>query len=280
MLNIGKKITNRLGIRNILTVDVEDWPQSTLNPHLPISGRALSNTRRLLDVFQEFGVKATFFVQSRVAEKFPQLVKRIADEGHEIGTHGHNHIPLFSQKPEEFAEDLRLSLEILGAMAVKPVVGYRAPDFSLRRDTLWALEILREQGIRYSSSIFPFGGRRYGMPGGLFGCHSTPEGITEVPLSVVPFAGRAWPVAGGGYLRLYPYRLTRWAMRRIQSEGRPVVVYVHPYELDPEEIEPYRRKIPRGLYWSQAVNRKKTESKLRALLSEFKFIPVREAIGI
>jgi polysaccharide deacetylase family protein (PEP-CTERM system associated) len=280
MLNMKEQASKSLGITNILTVDVEDWPQSTLNPHLPISGRALSNTRRLLDLFQEFGVKATFFVQGRVAEKFPKLVERIAGEGHEIGTHGHNHIPLFKQKPEEFAQDLRLSLEILGPMTLQPLLGYRAPDFSLCQDTLWALEILREQGIRYSSSIFPFRGRRYGVPGNLFGSHSTPEGITEVPLSVVTFAGRAWPVAGGGYLRLYPYRLTRWAMRRIQGEGRPVVVYIHPYELDPGEIEPYRRKIPRGLYWSQAVNRKKTESKLRALLSEFKFVPVREAIHI
>ena len=218
-----ERVSNGLGITNILTVDVEDWPQSTLNPHLPISGRALSNTRRLLDLFQEFGAKATFFVQGRVAEKFPKLVERIADEGHEIGTHGHNHIPLFNQKPEEFEEDLRLSLEILGPMTLQPLLGYRAPDFSLRQDTLWALEILREQGIRYSSSIFPFRGRRYGVPGSLPGLHSTLEGITEVPLSVVPFAGRVWPVAGGGYLRLYPYRLTRWAMRRIQrrrSAGR------------------------------------------------------------
>lgn len=268
------------GFNNILTVDVEDWPQSTLNPRLPISERALTNTNHLLDIMAEFGVKGTFFIQTLVAEKFPELIRRIAAEGHEIASHGHKHVPLFKIKTADFADDLKQSLEILGKLSPQPVWGYRAPDFSLRQDTLWALEILRGQGIRYSSSIFPFRGRRYGIMGSPHQPHQILDGLIEVPLSVVPFAGRDWPVAGGGYLRLYPYPLTRWAMRRINEEGRPVIIYLHPYELDPQEIREFKGKIPPGMYWSQGLNRDKTEYKLRLLFQEFHFVPIREAIKL
>jgi polysaccharide deacetylase family protein (PEP-CTERM system associated) len=268
------------GFHNILTVDVEDWPQSTLDPRLPISEQALTNTNHLLDIMAGFGAKGTFFVQTLVAEKFPELIRRIAAEGHEIASHGHNHIPLFKVKKTGFAADLKQSLEILGKLSPQPVLGYRAPDFSLRQDTLWALEILRDQGIQYSSSIFPFRGRRYGIMGSPHQPHQILDGLIEVPLSVVRFAGRDWPVAGGGYLRLYPYPLTRWAMRRINGEGRPVILYLHPYELDPQEIKQFKGKIPPSLYWSQGLNRVKTESKLRLIFQEFHFVSIREGIKL
>jgi polysaccharide deacetylase family protein (PEP-CTERM system associated) len=265
---------------DFLTVDVEDWPQSTVDPQSPISPRVLLNTHHLLDLLAEYGVKATFFVQTLVAERFPSLVERIAWEGHEVASHGHGHIPLFNLTPNDLASDLLRSREILGRLSPQPVDGYRAPDFSVRQDTLWALEILRDCGFRYSSSIFPFRGRRYGMEDHPPYPHSIVRGLTEVPLSVFPLGGRHWPVAGGGYLRLYPYWMTRWAIRRVHSQGRPVVVYLHPYELDPEEVTDYRGRIPASLYWSQSLNRKRTEAKLRRLLEEFRFIPIREGIDL
>ncbi len=265
---------------NMLTVDVEDWPQSTLDPELPISPRALANTLHLLKIMTEFGVKGTFFVQGLVAEKFPELIRRIVAEGHEIASHGYKHVPLFKQARDEFAADLERSLEILSGLSPKPIWGYRAPDFSLRQDTLWALEILRGHGLRYSSSMFPFQGRRYGMPGISHHPHPILDGFMEVPLSVVKIAGRDWPVAGGGYLRLYPYFLTRWAVRRINAERRPVIVYLHPYELDPQEVKQFKGKIPRDLYWLQGLNRRRTESKLRLLFQEFQFVPIREGVNL
>lgn len=265
---------------NILTVDVEDWQQSTLDYTLPISERALENTHRLLDILAESSVHGTFFVQALVAEKYPELVQRVATEGHEIASHSHGHVPLFKLAPADFADDLRHSLEILKGLSPYPVQGYRAPDFSIRHDTLWALHILREQGIRYSSSIYPFQGNRYGMPHVPVHPYQIMDGLTEIPLSVVRLAGRNWPVAGGGYLRLLPYWITRWAIRRINAEGRPAVVYLHPYELDDQEMRQFRGRIPWRLYWSQSLNRHQTESKLRSLLRDFEFAPIREVIAL
>jgi polysaccharide deacetylase family protein (PEP-CTERM system associated) len=265
---------------NILTVDVEDWQQSTLDTNLPISGRVLRNTNRLLDLLAEFNVQATFFVQTEVAELFPELIRRIAGEGHEIGSHGHHHVPLFNLQPSDFTADLHRSLEILNSFGPHPVQGYRAPDFSLRQDTLWALDILRREGIRYSSSIFPFRGRRYGMANAPVVAHSLAEGLTEIPLSVFRFAGRNWPVAGGGYFRLMPYSATRWVIEKINREDRPAVIYVHPYELDDQEVRQFRDQISWRFYWSQQLNRHRTETKLRLLLQEFTFAPIREVITL
>ena len=271
---------NRTGPINILTIDLEDWAQSTLDYDLPISERALHNTHRLLDILAEFGVHGTFFVQTLVAEKYPELIQRVATEGHEIASHGHRHLPLFKLTPTEFADDLRYSLEILGNLSPHPVQGYRAPDFSIRRDTLWALDILREQGVRYSSSIYPFRGNRYGMQGVPVQPHQIVYGLIEIPLSVVRFAGRNWPVAGGGYLRVLPYWITHWAIRRINAEGRPAVAYLHPYELDTQEMRQFRGRIPWRLYWSQSINRHQTISKLRSLLRDFEFAPICEVIAL
>ena len=265
---------------NILTVDVEDWQQSTLDYNMPISERALYDTHRLLDILAEVGVHSTFFVQTLVAEKYPELIHRVATEGHEIASHGHSHVPLFRLTPADFAEDLRRSLEVLENLSPHAVQGYRAPDFSIRHDTLWALDILREQGVRYSSSIYPFRGNRYGMLGVPLQPHQIVDGLIEIPLSVVRFAGRNWPVAGGGYLRALPYWITHWAIRRINAEGRPAVVYLHPYELDSQEMREFRGRIPWRLYWSQSFNRHQTESKLRSLLRDFEFVPIREVIPL
>lgn len=265
---------------NILTVDVEDWQQSTLDSTLPISERVKKNTDRLLDIFSKFGARATFFVQTLVAECYPDLVTRIFDEGHEIASHGHGHVPLFRLSPAEFARDLSSSLGILRELTHSAIQGYRAPDFSLRQDTSWAWDILVEQGMRYSSSIIPFRGKRYGIPNAPLRPFKIRDGLTEVPLSVVRVAGRNLPVAGGGYMRLYPYWATRWAIRRINAEGRHAVVYLHPYELDEQELQEFRGRIAPSLYWSQSLNRHQTEKKLCRLLREFDFAPIREVVPL
>ena len=266
-------------ITNLLTVDVEDWQQSTLDPSLPISERALCNTRRMLDILSACGAQGTFFIQTLVAEKYPELVGEIARGGHEIATHGHGHIPLFKLTPDAFAADLQLSLKILKSLSPHPIRGYRAPDFSIRKDTLWAWEILKDQGLRYSSSIYPIRGRRYGFPGFKEQPHEVGKGLWEIPLSTIRLAGRNWPVAGGGYFRIFPLWFTRWAIRRLNREGRPAVVYLHPYELDAREIRQFRRRIPSLLYLTQSLNRSRTEAKIRTLLREFKFRPIQETIS-
>lgn len=265
---------------NILSVDVEDWQQSTLDYNLPISKRALDNTHRLLDILGEYGVRGTFFIQTLVADKYPKLIHRIAADGHEFASHGHSHVPLFKLTPTEFVKDLRRSLEILENLNSHSIFGYRAPDFSIRSDTLWALDILRDQGIRYSSSIFPFNGSSYGMSEVPLQPFQIIDGLIEIPLSVIRLAGRNWPIAGGGYLRLLPYWVTRRAIQHINSKGRSAVVYLHPYELDDHEVSQFKGQIPSRLYWTQSLNRQQTESKLRSLLRDFKFAPIREVVDL
>lgn len=268
------------GAVNALSVDVEDWIQSTLANSFPVTERVLINTRRLLELLRQHSVRGTFFVQGMVAERFSHLVKEIAAEGHEIASHGHTHTPLYKLTPAEFAKDLYRSLAILKNLIPGPVRGYRAPDFSISKDTVWALGILREQGIRYDSSIFPFRGRRYGFPDALRKPHQIVDGLIEVPLSVVRLAGCNWPVAGGGYFRLLPYWVSSWAIRCINAEGYPAVIYLHPYELNAKEMQQFRDWIPWRLYWSQSMNRCRTESKLCSLFRDFTFAPICEIIAL
>ena len=264
---------------NMLTVDVEDWQQSTLDSTLPISGRVLASTRRLLGILAEARVKGTFFFQGMVAERYPELVEQVAAEGHEVASHGDSHTPIFHLSPTEFAQETDRSLALLRNQCSHAVIGYRAPDFSIRPDTMWALDVLIRAGIRYDSSVFPFRGIRYGIPSGLTRPYVIKDGLLEVPLATIRFAGTNWPVAGGGYFRLPPYFLTRWAIRRINAEGRPAVVYLHPYELDDREMYQFRGRIPWSLYWSQSLNRSRTEPKIRSLLRDFRFAPIREVVA-
>jgi polysaccharide deacetylase family protein (PEP-CTERM system associated) len=265
---------------NMLTVDVEDWQQSVVNNRLPVSGRVIDNTRRVLNILRMHRVRGTFFVQSLVAEQYPDLVRDIARDGHEVGSHGHTHHSLVTLTPETLAAELDQSLRILRPLVDEPVSGYRAPNFSVGRDTLWALPVIRDAGFRYSSSIFPFDGRRYGIGDARLEPHEIIPGLLEVPLAVVEVAGHRLPVAGGGYLRLAPYRLTRLAIRRIAAAQRSTVVYVHPYELDPGEVWAVKAHAPLHLRLMQGFNRRATERKLHALLSEFRFAPVREVVRL
>jgi len=262
-----------------LTVDVEDWPQSTLDHALPITERAVANTRRMLELFDRHGVRGTFFVLGRLAKKFPHVVEEIAAAGHEIASHGYSHKPVWKIGPQTFSDELEHSVKLLEDISGCRVAGYRAPDFSIDRDSLWALDILAEFGITYDSSIMPVKMRRYGIDRFPRHIHRRESGLIEVPLSTTRIAGRRWPIAGGGYLRLYPYRVTARALRRLEAEGLPAVVYLHPYELDADEINEIGFPIKARTRFAQGLGRKHIEARLTRLLTEFRFAPLREVIG-
>ncbi len=276
-------------ILNALSVDVEDYFQvSAFSDVVPyrdwgrFESRVERNTLRLLDLFDQRKAKATFFILGWVAERCPRLVREIALRGHEVGSHGYAHRTIDQCTPEEFRDEVRGAKRLLEDLSQAPVIGYRAPSFSITERTLWALEILAEEGFRYDSSIFPIRHDRYGMPAAPRFPHAIPFGdrsLFEFPMSTVrPWGAFNLPVAGGGYLRLFPYRVTSWGIRRInQAERQPVMVYLHPWEIDPEQPRINGRSLAR---WRHTLNLTKTAGRLGRLLGEFRFAPVREVLGL
>lgn len=261
-----------------LTVDVEDWPQSTLDHSLPITDRAVRNTRNLLELFARHEVRGTFFILGLLAEKFHTLVREIAAQGHEIASHGYSHRPVFQIGPKAFRSELHNSVKLLEDITGAPVRGYRAPDFSITDRSLWALDILAEAGIQYDSSVFPVRLRRYGVADAPRRIHRLPNGLVEVPLSTARWGGRRWPLAGGGYFRLYPYALTRLGIRSLEAEGLPAVMYLHPYEIDPSELRQFAGPVPLRLRITQTLGRRRVAPRLHRLLKEFQFAPIREIL--
>lgn len=270
-------------LRNGLSFDIEDWfqvynyegiiPRDTWDQ---CESRVRPNTERILELLRPRSVRATFFVLGWVAERDPDLVRLIRDAGHEVGTHGYYHRRVVDMTPEEFRLDLERSLDVLARAGVTEVLGFRAPSFSVVESTRWSLEILAQQGLRYDSSIFPTGVHPdYGIPDAPLDPHSVREDLWEVPLTVIEIAGRRLPVGGGGYFRLLPYAATSWAMRRVNRQGRPVVVYLHPWELDPGQP---RVETSRWRTFRQTVNLDKTGKRLERLLEEFEFCPLQEMI--
>lgn len=273
---------------NALTFDVEeyfhaeafaavvrpdDWPL--------LESRVVASTERLLDLLAGPRVTATFFVLGWVAERHPGLVGSIAAAGHEVACHGYGHQMITRLSRSEFAEDIRRGKAAVEDAAGTAVIGYRAPTFSVVRETLWSLEVLVEAGFRYDSSIFPIVHDRYGIPDAPRFPHRLAVGagaeLGEFPLSTV--AGRGWrlPVAGGGYFRLLPYAITRRALRHLnEREGQPAVVYLHPWELDPGQP---RLPVSGLTQFRHSVNTASTESKLRRLLVDFRFGPVRDVLA-
>jgi polysaccharide deacetylase family protein (PEP-CTERM system associated) len=264
---------------HLLTIDVEDWPQSTLDTSLPITGRVVKNTRRILRILKYFDVRATFFVLGLVAERYPTLVKEIHREGHEIATHGYSHQPVFQMSPKGFKDDLYVSIEILEQLIGEKIKGYRAPDFSITVDAVWAFDIIASQGLKYDSSIFPVWNPRYGFPGTPRFPYRLPNGLIEFPLSTLRTGSMNWPVAGGGYFRLFPLLITYWAILRIQAENQRAVIYLHPYELDPYEFDELEWDVPFRLRMTQSINRRYTVPKLAQLLKSFCFCPVIDVLN-
>jgi polysaccharide deacetylase family protein (PEP-CTERM system associated) len=257
----------------ICTVDVEDWAQSTLNTELPISDRAGPNMERVLDVLAEENSKATCFVLGKFAEKFPACVKRIAAEGHEVASHGYGHVDVFRLSPMQFREDLRRSKGQLEALTGMPVKGYRAPDFSIVKGALWAMDILAEEGFAYDSSINPAGLARFGVPDFPAQPVRMPlnggRSLVELPVATLRTMGRRFPVAGGGYHRLLPFPFIQWAIEKTVLAGEVFTAYCHPYEFDPDEFANLGYPLPWKTRLHQGLGRKGFERKFRQMLREF-----------
>jgi polysaccharide deacetylase family protein (PEP-CTERM system associated) len=272
-------------MKNVMSIDVEDWfcvyNLSRLVPYAEwgkCESRVERNTIRLLDLFRKHDVEATFFVLGWVADRFPDLVREIERGGHEVASHGYSHRLLTFMTPQEFRADLQRSLEVLNKLSSEEVRGFRAPSFSLTRKTLWAVDILRESGIQYDSSIFPMGFHpEYGMAGAELGPFQLGEGLTELPMSVAEVLGRRIPCSGGGYFRLYPYATTRWLMRRCNEQGRAVIFYLHPWEVDP--MQPRVRGMSLSTRLRHYNNLAKTEERLERLLGEFAFTSARKLLA-
>jgi polysaccharide deacetylase family protein (PEP-CTERM system associated) len=256
----------------VVSIDVEDWPQSSWDRELPITPRAADNTRHVLDLLAREGVQATMFVLGKMAERFPDLVREIDAAGHEVASHGYGHVEIFKQSREQFAADLKRSKEFLEQALGKSVRGYRAPDFSIVRGSLWALEELAEQGFAYDSSIFPVERPRYGIPDWPLGPTRVqlPGGksILEFPIASFPAWGRNWPVGGGGYHRLLPGAAGRWFAGRVMQE-RPFVFYCHPYEFDPREFAEIELRVPLKVRLHQGLGRGQFESRFVRLIRKF-----------
>jgi polysaccharide deacetylase family protein (PEP-CTERM system associated) len=268
---------------NALTIDFEDWYQGL---EIPPDGwsqyedRIERSGRRLLEVLADAGVRATFFVLGPIAEAHPGLVREIAAAGHEVGTHGYSHSLVYRLSQEQFREELRRSIGLLEGLTGRPVLGHRAPFFSITRESLWALDVLAECGLRYDSSIFPVVNYRYGIPDAPRWPHEVSRGertLMEFPVSTYRMLGRNVPVAGGAYFRIFPYLVTRWAFRSINRQGKPAVFYLHPWEIDPEHP---RIPLPRRIALTHYFNLGATERRLRRLLSDFSFAPMSEVLGV
>jgi polysaccharide deacetylase family protein (PEP-CTERM system associated) len=266
-------------MRNILSFDVEDWHQSTFDPSLPITARVPDATVRILDLCAAAGARGTFFVLGLVARAYPDLVRRIGAAGHEVALHGMAHAPVHAMSREAFRSDLRESRDLVEQAAGAAVAGYRAPDFSITRESLWALQVLAEEGFRYDSSLFPFAGPRYGVAESFplpYRVVCDGAELVEFPLATTVLLGRRVPAAGGGYFRLFPSPYHRMAMRRLNQMGGPAMTYFHPYEIDRHEIPRSPHRIPLRLRLSQGLGRRGVERRLARLVREFTWATARD----
>lgn len=269
-------------VTNAMTIDVEDYFHvSVFDGLIPrhqwsaLESRVERNTDRLLDIFAEHGVLGTFFVLGWVAERHPDLVRRIAVAGHEIASHGYGHRLVYDQTHDAFREDVRRAKRLLEDATGRQVRGYRAPSYSIVPRSLWALDVLMEEGYEYDASIFPIRHDRYGIPVSARQPYvvARPRGeIIETPASTTRLGPWNLPIAGGGYFRILPYGWTRWGVSRVNmQEGRPVIFYLHPWEIDPGQP-----RLPAGLLsrFRHYRNLDKTELRLRQLLRDFSWGPL------
>jgi polysaccharide deacetylase family protein (PEP-CTERM system associated) len=270
--------------RNVVSVDVEDYFHAEAFSDVvdrarwdSYASRVVPNTRRLLQLLATLNVRATFFVLGWVAERFPELVREIAAGGHELGCHSYWHRLIYQLDAAEFREDTRRAKDIIEQLAGQPVAGYRAPTYSVVHRSAWALEILAELGFTYDSSIFPIHHDRYGMPDAPRAPFrfQTPAGpMTEFPITTFRVAGHNLPVGGGGYLRLLPKLYTRIGLKRAQSEGVPTVIYIHPWEVDPDQPRLPGRLSSRLRHYT---NLSRTLDRFRSLLEAGNFTSFRES---
>jgi polysaccharide deacetylase family protein (PEP-CTERM system associated) len=269
-------------VMNAMTIDVEDYFHvSVFDGVVPrhlwegFESRVCANTDRLLELFDGFEVKATFFVLGWVAERHPDLVRRIVGEGHELASHGYGHRLVYDQTPKAFREDVRRAKSLLEDASGTAVLGYRAPSYSVTPRSLWALDILIEEGYRYDSSIFPIRHDRYGIP--LSPRHPyllerASGTLVEAPASTTRVGPINLPIAGGGYFRILPYEWTRWGISRVNRlERLPTIFYLHPWEIDPDQPRLKAGMLSRFRHYRHLGE---TEARLRRLLNDFSFAPM------
>jgi polysaccharide deacetylase family protein (PEP-CTERM system associated) len=259
---------------NALTIDVEDYFQvSAFAPHIPRTDwpirecRVERNVDCILAMLDEHGTKATFFTLGWIAERYPELIKRIAANGHEVASHGYGHERASDQTPEGFFSDIQVAKLILEDLAGGEVKGYRAPSFSIGEKNLWAFECLERAGYRYSSSIYPIRHDHYGMPNAPRHAHRIGD-LLEIPATTLRAFNRNWPASGGGYFRLMPYELSRWMIRRVNTVDKlSAVFYFHPWEIDPGQ--PRIPGIGAKTRFRHYVNIHRMEHRLHRLLADF-----------
>jgi polysaccharide deacetylase family protein (PEP-CTERM system associated) len=263
---------------NAMSVDVEehfqvsafegvieraDWPRW--------SSRVEANVERILAVFADAGVRATFFTLGWIAERHPACIRRICDQGHELASHGYEHTRVIHQTPEQFRTDVTRAKAILEDLSGRPVLGYRAASYSITRDRLWALDVLEACGHRYSSSIYPVRHDLYGIPEApRFAFRRRGGHLLEIPVTTCEVLGRNWPCGGGGYFRLLPYAASRWALARVNRRDRqPAMFYFHPWEIDPDQ--PRVADAPLKSRVRHYLNLARFEPRLKRLLREFRW---------
>ncbi|MGA8786943.1 MAG: XrtA system polysaccharide deacetylase [Polaromonas sp.] len=264
-------------ITNALTIDVEDYFQvSAFAPHIARSEwntrecRVERNVNCILEMLARHDTKATFFTLGWIAERYPQLVRQIVQQGHELASHGYGHERASDQTKEAFFADIYLAKIVLEDLTDREVNGYRAPSFSIGTVNLWAFDCLARAGYRYSSSIYPIRHDHYGMPDSPRFAYEVRPGLMEIPITTLRVLNRNLPSSGGGYFRLLPYALSRWMLNRVNTDDRePGIFYFHPWEIDTEQ--PRIAGISRKTRFRHYVNIDRMEGRLNQLLRDFKW---------
>jgi len=273
---------------NAMSVDVEDYFQVSAFERVVtraewggFESRVVTNTRHLLALFEEHGVRSTFFVLGWVADRFPSLVREIAALGHEVASHGYHHELVYTLTPAQFREDVRRAKQAIEDAAGCVVRGYRAPSFTVTKASLWALDVLIEEGHEYDASIFPIHHDRYGMPGAPRHPHLIDRAagrIVEVPGSTVRLMGANLPIAGGGYFRLLPYAWTRWGIHHVnQNDRQPVTFYLHPWEIDPAQP---RFEVSHATALRHYTGLGETRARLSRLMTDFRFHSISSMLAL
>ncbi len=264
-------------IVNALSIDVEDYFQvSAFENHIRRSDwdvlpcRVERNVERILELLDAAGVHATFFVLGWVAERYSALIHRIAEAGHEVASHGFDHARVGAQSPAQFQADIALAKAVLEDISGRPVLGYRAPSFSVGPKTEWAFDSIAKAGYRYSSSVYPIRHDHYGAPDSPRFAHEVKVGLLELPVATVRVARANLPAGGGGYFRLLPYAVSHWSIRRINALDRqPAVFYFHPWEIDPDQPRVTGTSLKTRV--RHYLNLARTEPRLQRLIADFRW---------
>ena len=263
-------------VTNALTIDVEDYFQvSAFAPYIPRAEwehrecRVERNVDRILEILAARETKATFFTLGWIAERYPALIRRIVTGGHELASHGYGHQRASELSRPAFEQDIRRAKGILEDLSATPVLGYRAPSFSIGSANLWAFDCLAEAGYRYSSSVYPIRHDHYGMPDSPRFAYRVKPDLIEVPITTLRIFERNLPSSGGGYFRLLPYSVSRWMMRRVNATSQPAIFYCHPWEFDVDQ--PRVAGVDRKTKFRHYVNIGRMEGRLKSLLTDFEW---------